>query len=214
MSAASTSTSGSNRRVPPPRGSSSLAPLGPFFRPPLAVRLSSLRGVSSCRGGAACGSGVGSAFPSSLSISSLSTSAIRGEFVFRGRRMCFHVCVRFRLCPSFLVRLLFCVRVLPGLCLPGWPDVFPGRVHVPLEGLAVQGQQVHFVRGNGSHLSFNFVYSRGGSSGFECRLSFLGLWASAGQSMGLTIINTLIEPHLPICMLHLVQEKGEGQAHG
>ena len=42
----STSTSGSNRRVPPPRGSSSPAPLGHPLLPPLAV----WRGVSSCRG--------------------------------------------------------------------------------------------------------------------------------------------------------------------
>ena len=34
------------------------------------------------------------------------------------------------------------------------PDVLPGRVHVPLGGLAEQGPQVHRVRGNGSHLAF------------------------------------------------------------
>ena len=47
----STSASGPNRRVPPPRGSSSQAPLGHPLLPALALLASSLlRGVSSRRG--------------------------------------------------------------------------------------------------------------------------------------------------------------------
>ena len=46
----STSTSGSNRRVPPRRGSSSPAHLGPPLLPPLVVWVSLVRGVSSHRG--------------------------------------------------------------------------------------------------------------------------------------------------------------------
>ena len=34
------------------------------------------------------------------------------------------------------------------------------------------------------------------------------------QSMRLTIINALIEPPLPICMIALCSEKGEGQVQG
>ena len=55
-------------------------------------------------------------------------------------------------------------------------------VHVPPGGLAEQGQQVHCVRGNGFHLAFNFVYSKGGPSGFEGRLTFWGLWVSRWKS--------------------------------
>ena len=54
---------------------------------------------------AACGSGVGSA--SSLSISSLSTSATRGVFDSQGRRMRFPAYVRLRQRPSFPARPLF-----------------------------------------------------------------------------------------------------------
>ena len=52
----STSTAGSNRRVPPPRGSSSQVHLGHPLPPALAVWVSLVRGVSSRRGAAACGS--------------------------------------------------------------------------------------------------------------------------------------------------------------
>ena len=62
-----TSTTESNRRVPPPRGSllAALVRGAPFFVLRL-LPVSPLRGVPSCRGGAASGSGFGSAFPSSL----------------------------------------------------------------------------------------------------------------------------------------------------
>ena len=115
---------------------------------------------------------------SSFGISSTSSSSIREEYGFRGRRTCFPVYVRVRVWPSCLLRLLFCLLVSLGREVPGRPDVFLGRVHVPPGGLAEQGPLVHFVRGNGSHLAFNFVYSGGGSSGFEGRLSFLGVWVS------------------------------------
>ena len=80
------------------------------------------------------------------------------------------VCVRLRLCASFLVRLLFLCMCTAGTFLPGRPDVFPGRAHVPLGGLPVHGQRFHSVQGSGSHSAFNFVYLRGGSREFRWHL--------------------------------------------
>ena len=52
--------------------------------------------------------------------------------------------------------------------------MFPGRGHVHHGGVLWEGQRDHCVYGSRTQLSFYIVYSSGGSSGFEGRLSF---WA-------------------------------------
>ena len=88
--------------------------------------------------GTACGSGFGSAFPSSLSISSLSTSAICGVTSSTADGCAFPSAFDFVFVHRFLY-VSFSVYVYRGDFLPGRPDVFPGRAHVPLGGLAWQG---------------------------------------------------------------------------
>ena len=132
----STSTSGSNRRVPPPRGFLLAAHPRAFLRARLAVLWFLLRGDNSCRGSPPADPfSAGSALPSSLGISSLSNPPICGVFGFRGRRMCCPVCDRFRFCPSLLVRLLFSCTCTPGLFLPGRLDVFLAVLTYLLEDL-------------------------------------------------------------------------------
>ena len=127
----STSTSGSNRRVPPPRGfllaahpwafpsGSSCRSLVPLTRRHLMPRFAA-RGPLSA----------GSALPSSLGISFLSSSPIRGVFGFHGRRMSFPVCVRLLLWRSCFVRLRSWLhgtqagRAVSAELLPLWPWVF------------------------------------------------------------------------------------------
>ena len=89
----STSTSGSNKRIPPPRGFPPRCPsLGnPFCFVQLFFGFS-VRGDTSCRSSPPAGPfSTGSALPSSLAISSLLRPPIRGVYFLRGRRMCLPV---------------------------------------------------------------------------------------------------------------------------
>ena len=76
---------------PPPRGSSSPAPLGHPLLPPLAVRAFSLTRRFLMPRSAACGSTLsgGSAFPSSGPTTSFLSSSMRVQFLFGGGRTCF-----------------------------------------------------------------------------------------------------------------------------
>ena len=112
----STSTSGSNRRVPPPRGSSSPAPLGHPLLPPLPVRPFSLTRRFLMPRSAACGS--------ALPVDPLSLL-----LVFR-LLSCVRLCACFpdrdcrRLPESLCIFHRSCSLVLRSLFLPGRPDVF------------------------------------------------------------------------------------------
>ena len=120
----STSTSGSNRRVPPPRGSSSQVHLGHPLPPALAVWVSLVRGVSSHRGAPPADPRfLWSALPSSASTSSFLWFPICARYVYRGGRMCFPVRVCWSPQGSHWVRRRFCPAVLQSLCLLGRPDV-------------------------------------------------------------------------------------------
>ena len=89
----STSTSGSNRRVPPPRGSSSQAHLGPPLLLPLAVWLSFLYEAFPHAEGRRPRIHIfcGSALPSSGPTSSFLKSPMRVDYLYGGGRMCFPV---------------------------------------------------------------------------------------------------------------------------
>ena len=195
--------SGSNGRVPPPRGSSSPAPLGhPFLPPPLAVPLfSSARRLLMPRG-AACGSAL-PVGPLSLLLS-----------VFGGSRTCFpdRDCRPLQRFHCFWLRS--CPFVPLSLCLPGRSDLFPGRVHVPLGAVGWQGPQVHCVCGNGSHLALTSL-TRGVVQVVSMSSLILGVvgFPLEEQSMRLTIINKLIEPPFRLACSSLVPERG-GQVQG
>ena len=131
-----------NRRVPPPRGSSSPAPLGLPFRQPPAVFF--LRGVSSCRGAPPTD-------PRVLWIRSpffwvyvfFVLYVFLLLFLFGGRSD-----VLSRPWLSSSTAIAFFTSSFLSTCSAeplstGRPDVFPGRVHVPPGSLAEQGPQVH-----------------------------------------------------------------------
>ena len=122
----STSTSGSNRRVPPPRGSSSPAHLGPHILPALALRPFSLTRRFLTPRCAACGSTFLVDPLSLLRVLRLLSlnSSMRAMYVQGGGRMCFPV----RDCRCLPVSHCICHRSCPvvprSLCLLGRPDVF------------------------------------------------------------------------------------------
>ena len=145
----------------------------------LAFLRSLLRGDTSCRGSPLADPfSARSALPFSLSISSSFSSPVRKVYGFRGRRMCFPVCVRLRLWPSCLLRPLFCLHVPPGREVPGRPAVFPGRAHVRDGGLPWEGHRVYCVLGSRSHLVFLTSLSREWFEWFRCCLSLWGLRVS------------------------------------
>ena len=121
----STSTSGSNRRVPPPRGSSSPVHLGHPLLPPLAVWPIFLYEVFPHAEGRCPRIHVlwGSAFPSCGSTASSLCLSIRVRYVYGGGRMCFPVRDGWCLQVSHWIRLRFCPAVPRSLCLLGRPDV-------------------------------------------------------------------------------------------
>ena len=122
----STSTSGSNRRVPPPRGSSSPVHLGHPLLPPLAVWLIFLYEAFPHAEGRCPRIHVfcGSAFPSCGSTASSLCLSIRVRYEHGGGRMCFPVRDGWCLQVSHCIRLRSCPVVPRSLCLFGRPDVF------------------------------------------------------------------------------------------
>ena len=205
LSVASASTTGSNRCVPPPRGSSSPAHLGLSLLPPLAVRLFFFSRRLLMPRGAACGFAL-PVLPLSLLLVLHLLPLFRLlclQYLSGSGRTFFPDCDCRALQGSHCLWFRSCLLVPGSLCQPGRPDVFSGRVHVPLGGLAEQGQLVHCVRGNGSHLACNFAYSGEEGRWFDVVSRFGGCRFPAGKA-----IIEIIEPPFQLACSFLVPERG------
>ena len=185
--APSTSTTGSNRRGPPPRGFLLATLLGCPLRPQASPRAEGRRQRIRASCGSArpffsstCTGSVGRAFPTATVV----LYSDRLSFVF----------------------VLDYSSSGAAVNWGGWTCF--GRVHMSLGSLAEQGPQVHCVRGNGSHLGFYFAYSGGGSSGFDVVSHFGGCGFPTGRA-----INEIDESqHTDRTTFSIV--KGEGQFQG
>ena len=129
-------------RVPPRR----LSPMHPLLRLPALCRFLFTRRFLMLRG-AACGSGVGSAFPSSSATTSWCSSPFRGSTSTRASDVSSWAWSTHPGAGCFVAHS-HCLVLHVFLPVPGRPDEFPGRdcLHVRCQGHSCQGEKAHTLR--------------------------------------------------------------------